>query len=60
MNKFMTATDARKKFYAIIQMVKRPGTHVIITHEGLPKVAMVSFEEFEEWKEKITSHSKKM
>lgn len=47
----MTATQARKNFYSIIQAAKRPGTSVVITHEGLPKVVVISFEEFEGWQE---------
>ena len=50
MHTFMTATEARKHWYATIQNVQKKGNHVIITHEGLPKVAMVSFKEFEGWK----------
>ncbi len=51
MNKFMTATEARKKWYAIIEEAKHPGAAVIITHEGIPKVVVMSFEEYEGWME---------
>lgn len=51
MTKFMTATDARKNFYAVIDAAGRPGVPVVITHEGLPKVVVMSFEEFEGWQE---------
>lgn len=47
----MTATDARKNFYAIIQAAEHPGVAVTITHEGIPKVVVMSFEEFEGWQE---------
>ena len=47
----MTATDARKHFYAIIDAAKHPGVAVTITHEGIPKVVVMSFEEFEGWQE---------
>jgi antitoxin YefM len=51
MNKFMTATAARKNFYAVINEAKHPGVSVTITHEGLPKVVVMSFEEYEGWQE---------
>ena len=47
----MTATEARKKFYEVIETAKHPGFPVIITHNGLPKVVVLSFEEFEGWQE---------
>lgn len=47
----MTATEARKKFYSVIETAEHPGVPVIITHEGLPKVVVMSFEEFEGWLE---------
>lgn len=51
MRKSMTATDARKNFYAIIHAAEHPGVAVTITHEGIPKVVVMSFEEFEGWQE---------
>src|SRR3989344_468949 len=51
MNKFMTATEARKKFYAVIDAAEHPGVVVAITHEGLPKVVVMSFDEYESWQE---------
>lgn len=47
----MTATEARKRFYAVIAEVDRPGGGITITHGGLPKVVVVSFEEYEGWLE---------
>lgn len=47
----MTATQARKNFFALIAASQKPGFAVTITHEGLPKVVMMSFEEFEGWME---------
>lgn len=47
----MTATDARKKFYTVIEKAKKPGMAITITHEGLPKVVVMSFEEYEGWME---------
>ncbi|MDD5040835.1 MAG: type II toxin-antitoxin system Phd/YefM family antitoxin [Candidatus Peribacteraceae bacterium] len=51
MSKFMTATEARKKFYAVIDAAEHPGVVVAITHEGIPKVVVMSFEEYEGWQE---------
>jgi antitoxin YefM len=51
MNKFMTATEARKNFYAVIDAAKDPGVAVAITHDGIPKVVVMSFEEYEGWQE---------
>lgn len=51
MNKFMTATEARKHFYAVIDAAEHPGVIVAITHEGTPKVVVMSFEEYEGWQE---------
>ncbi|MFA5800687.1 MAG: type II toxin-antitoxin system Phd/YefM family antitoxin [Candidatus Peribacteraceae bacterium] len=51
MNKCMTATEARKKFYDVIDAAEHPGVSVVITHEGIPKVVVMSFEEYEGWQE---------
>jgi prevent-host-death family protein len=51
MNKFMTATQARKQFYSVIAAANHRGVTFTITHAGLPTVVMMSFEEFEGWKE---------
>ncbi len=53
MTTYMTATEARKKFYPTIAKAKKPGYHITITHDGLPTVVMMSFEEFEGWQETI-------
>lgn len=47
----MTATEARKNFYAVIDEAGHPGVAVAITHEGIPKVVVMSFEEYEGWME---------
>ena len=51
MNTFMTATSARKNFYSVISKAEHPGTVVAITHEGIPKVVVMSYEEYEGWQE---------
>jgi antitoxin YefM len=47
MTTFMTATEARKNFFSVVNQANHPGSVVAITHEGIPKVVMVSFEEYE-------------
>lgn len=42
----MTATAARKMFYAVIDEAAHPGVTIAITHDGLPKVIIMSFEEY--------------
>jgi prevent-host-death family protein len=53
MQTFITATEARKTFYDMIERSKKPGHYAVITHEGLPATVMMSFEEFEEWQETL-------
>lgn len=47
----MNATEARKKFFAVIDAAGHPGVAVTVTHEGKPKVVIMSFEEYEGWQE---------
>lgn len=51
MNKFMTITEARKNLYAVVDEAEHPGVAVAITHNGTPKVVIMSFEEYEGWQE---------
>ncbi len=51
MSKFMTITQARKNLYALVDEVEHPGVTVAITHNGIPKVVVMSFEEYEGWQE---------
>lgn len=53
MKKFMTATEVRKHFYTVIDEAQHPGVAIAITHKGLPKVVVMSFEEYEGWQETI-------
>lgn len=49
----MTATAARKKFFQFLELDKNPGEHIAVTHEGIPKLVMMSFDEFEGWMETL-------
>ena len=49
----MTATEARKNFFTLLKLAKKPGMAVTIIHEGKPEVMMMSVEEFEGWMETL-------
>ncbi len=49
----MTATAARKNFYDVIDQAEHRGFAITITHEGIPKVVVMSFEEYEGWQETL-------
>lgn len=53
MTTYVTATKARKQFFKMIDMASTPGASVTITHAGLPKVVMMSVDEFEGWMETL-------
>ena len=44
---YITATKARKNFFDLIKTASKPGKHISITHAGIPKVMMMSQDEFE-------------
>lgn len=47
----MTITEARKNLYAVVEEAEHPGVTVALTHNGTPKVIVMSFEEYEGWQE---------
>lgn len=49
----MTATAARKNFFKFLTLEKQPGRHIAVTHEGIPKLVLMSFDEFEGWMETL-------
>lgn len=49
----MTATEARRDFFQLLTTAEKPGMAVTITHEGHPKVIVMSFDEFEGWQETL-------
>lgn len=53
MTQHMTATDARKNFFSVLETAQKPGMTVSISHEGRPNVIMMSQEEFEGWQETL-------
>ena len=53
MTTFITATKARNDLFKLIALAEKPGLSVAITHDGLPKVVLMSFDEFEGWMETL-------
>ena len=51
MNKIMTATQVRKNFFKTIEEAAQYGQSLTVTLDGLPKVVMMSAEEWEGWQE---------
>ena len=49
----MTATEARKNFFTMLQEIETPGVSIVITHEGYPKGVLMSVEDFEGWMETL-------
>ncbi len=47
MSTYVTATKARKNFFALMERASHPGFEVNITRNGIPAVVMMSFEEYE-------------
>ena len=53
MTKSMTATQARRQFFALLQTAQKPGMTITITHENHPAVIVMSLEEYEGWQETL-------
>ena len=51
MSKFIPVTKARKNFFKVIEDSSIPGNPTAITVDGVPKVMMMSYDEFEGWME---------
>jgi len=45
--KYLSITDARKDLFQIDQESQKPDAHFILTINGKPEVALMSFEEYE-------------
>lgn len=43
----LSATNARREFFKLIETVQHPGQEVTITVDGEPKVVMLSYEDYE-------------
>lgn len=48
-DKYITATEARKNFFELIEKAKKSSFPVNITVKGIPEVVLMSREEYEGW-----------
>jgi len=46
-------SEARKKIFKIAEKVQKPSTYYTLTEKGIPKVVVMSAEEFESWRETL-------
>ncbi|MEI8230240.1 MAG: type II toxin-antitoxin system Phd/YefM family antitoxin [Candidatus Peregrinibacteria bacterium] len=53
MIRHVSATEARKNFFALLEDAEKPGITVTITREGHPPVIVMSADEFEGWMETL-------
>ena len=51
MDKTVTASEARNNFFAMLKHIRTPGVSVTITYEGHPAGVLMSFDDYEGWKE---------
>lgn len=52
-SKYLTATEARKNLFKMIEEIVKKQNRVTITIDGKPKVVVMSYEEFEGWQETV-------
>lgn len=43
----LSATNARRDFFKLIEMAQQPGRQITITVDGEPKVTMLSYDDYE-------------
>ncbi|MCX6733199.1 MAG: type II toxin-antitoxin system Phd/YefM family antitoxin [Candidatus Peregrinibacteria bacterium] len=43
----LSATNARREFFKLIETAQQPGQEITITVDGEPKVVMLSYEDYE-------------
>jgi len=53
MKKTISATEARKQFFKLIELAGKPGSSVTITLEGRSPVIIMSQEEYDGWLETL-------
>jgi prevent-host-death family protein len=53
MTKYITATQARKNFFKLMELLRHSGITVMVTHQDKPPVVMMSAEEWEGWMETL-------
>lgn len=52
-SKILTATQARKDLFKMMEEIAKKQNRVTITIDGKPKVVIMSYEEFEGWQETL-------
>lgn len=53
MTKYITATQARKNFFKLMELLRTSGITVMVTHQDKPPIVMMSVEEWEGWMETL-------
>ncbi|MBU0767048.1 type II toxin-antitoxin system Phd/YefM family antitoxin [Patescibacteria group bacterium] len=51
--KRISATNARKQLFELIEQAGKPGVFINIKHRDLPDVILMSIDEFEGWQETL-------
>lgn len=53
MTKYITATQARKNFFKLMELLRSSGVTVMVTHQDKPPIVMMSAAEWEGWMETL-------
>ena len=53
MTKYITATQARKNFFKLMELLRSSGITVMVTHQDKPPIVMMSASEWEGWMETL-------
>lgn len=53
MTKYVTATQARKNFFKLMDLLRTSGVTVMVMHQDKPPIVMMSAEEWEGWMETL-------
>ena len=53
MTKYITATQARKNFFKLMDLLRTSGVTVMVMHQDKPPVVMMSVSEWEGWMETL-------
>lgn len=53
MTKYITATQARKNFFKLMDLLRSAHVTIMVTHQEKPPIVMMSVEEWEGWMETL-------
>jgi len=59
MTKYITATQARKNFFKLVDLVSSGKVTVVVTHQDKPPVVMMSVEKWEKLKFSVLENQKR-